>query len=53
MPVKEIGREPGKELGARLGAGLTQVVSGSSEKAGESLELWVVSGVGFSKPLEV
>lgn len=47
-------RETGRELekaGSVAGAhsGLTQV-SGSSEKAGESLELWEVSGGGgFSK----
>lgn len=49
MPVKEIGREPekaGSTAGSRSDPG---EVSGSSEKAGESLELWVVSGAGFSK----
>ena len=50
-------RETGRELekaGSVAGAhsGLTQV-SGSSEKAGESLELWEVSGGGGSaKSLE-
>ena len=49
MPVKETGREAEK-AGRMAGAnsGLTQV-SGNSEKAGESLELWVVSGGGFSQ----
>ena len=49
MPVKETGREVEK-AGSVAGAssGLTQV-SGNSEKAGESLELWVVSGGGFSQ----
>lgn len=49
MPVKETGREPEKAgitAGSRSDPG---EVSGSSEKAGESLELWVVSGAGFSK----
>ena len=49
MPVKETGREPekaGSTAGSRSDPG---EVSGSSEKAGESLELWVVSGAGFSK----
>ena len=47
--MKETGRELEK-AGSVAGAhsGLTQV-SGSCEKAGESLELWEVSGGGFSK----
>lgn len=54
--MKETGRELEK-AGSVAGAhsGLTQV-SGSSEKAGESLELWEVSGAGVgevsAKPLE-
>ena len=49
IPVKETGKEVEK-AGSMAGAssGLTQV-SGNSEKAGESLELWVVSGGGFSQ----
>ena len=49
MPVKETGREvekAGRMAGVNSGLIL---VSGNSEKAGESLELWVVSGGGFSQ----
>ena len=49
MPVKETGREVEKAgRMAGVNSGLIQV-SGTSEKAGESLELWVVSGGGFSQ----